>query len=97
MIISRTLILLELLGVVFLAPLYSSRIMRVVEHLKSTYFLAARNFLITICSIVLLIFSIMLVVIFPPVLIIVPSCSALLHSFLVEPVLKRYTSQNERN
>lgn len=97
LIISRTLILLELLGVVFLAPLYSSRIMRVVEHLKSTYFLAARNFLITICSIVLLIFSIMLVVIFPPVLIIVPSCSALLHSFLVEPVLKRYTSQNERN
>ena len=34
LIISRTLILLELLGVVFLAPLYSSRIMRVVTQMN---------------------------------------------------------------
>lgn len=97
LIISRALILSELLSVAFLVPLYSERIMRIAEYLKSTYFLAVRNLLIAICSIVLFVFAIMLFVVFPPVLIIVPSCYALLHSFLVEPVLERYTSQNERN
>lgn len=96
-IISRTLMILELFGAVFLAPLYANRNMRILEYLRNAYFLTAQNLLVSVVNIVLLILSGILIVIFPPFLLIVPAFYALLHTFIIEPVLKHISSPNERN
>lgn len=96
LIISRTLLLVQLLGSVFLIPLFASRSMGTPAYWKNAYYLVLRQLPRTLGGVLLFAAAGLALIIFPPLLLVVPAVTAVLHTYIADPVMAAFLPDTDR-
>lgn len=95
--VSRALLLMALLVSVFLPGIIARLECSWKEYIRLTAFLGFRHICRSVLLIMMGILGFLIFYIFPPVIVILPGTAVLLSTYLIEPVLNKYTGVREES